>query len=191
MEKKVFDLHIYLKTVEEKIREIFQRPCQETMLCFDLLDTEKSRRNKVIVLRDKQRQMKIGEVWQEVLGNYDGFENLKIGHQTGLDIISHSKKIVVEIKNRTNTDNASSRKANLDKLAEFKRANMNYVCIYANINASTEEKTKKGYKKLIIHQGVEIEIQVGFVFLNFIMGNDALVIIDKIKECIDKYSENC
>ena len=67
--------------------------------------------------------MKIGEIWEEAIGNYDGFIKLKIGNDTGLDIISKSRKIIIELKNRTNTDNHSSRKANMDKLVKFKNPN--------------------------------------------------------------------
>lgn len=87
--------------------------------------------------------MKIGEIWQEVLGNYKDFINLKIGHESGLDIISHKNKFIIELKNRTNTDNYSSKKANLDKLARFKKNNPEYKCIYGNINHNTENKTIK------------------------------------------------
>ena len=44
-------------------------------------------------LKEKQRQMKIGEIWQEVIGNYKDFINLGIGHETGLDILSNIKNI--------------------------------------------------------------------------------------------------
>ena len=84
--------------------------------------------------------MKIGEIWQEVLGNYEGYTNLKSGHESGLDIISHNKKIAIELKNRTNTDNSSSKKSNFDKLANFKKKNPEYTCIYANINSDTKKK---------------------------------------------------
>lgn len=99
---------------------------------------------KILALKEKQGQMKVGEIWQEVLGDYNGYVNIKIGHETGLDILSSSKKIAIELKNRTNTDNASSKKSNLDKLAKFKQANPDYVCIYANINADTKKKTIQG-----------------------------------------------
>ena len=65
--------------------------------------------------------MKVGEIWQEALGNYDEFINLKNGHESGLDIISHTKKTAIELKNRTNTDNASSKKSNLDKDNDYQR----------------------------------------------------------------------
>jgi hypothetical protein len=63
--------------------------------------------------------MKIGEIWQEVLGSYKDYLNLKTGHSSGLDILSHTNKVAIELKNRTNTDNSSSKKSNLDKLAIF------------------------------------------------------------------------
>ena len=131
--------------------------------------------------------MKIGEIWQEVLGNYNGYINIKIGHETGLDILSYSKKIAIELKNRTNTDNASSKKSNLDKLSKFKKNNPEYICIYANINDDTEKKTLKGYIKKILHNEEEIEQHVGYEFIKFILGNDSDKIIDFVKNTIDKY----
>ena len=113
-----FCLIKYCEFTELSIRNILLRP-ENDVLTFDILDTEKSKINKLIALHETQRQMKVGEIWQEVLGNYNGCVNLKIGHETGLDILSHTKKFAIELKNRTNTDNASSKKTNLDKLAKF------------------------------------------------------------------------
>jgi hypothetical protein len=131
--------------------------------------------------------MRIGEIWQEVLGNYDGYQNLKVGHETGLDIISHTKRVAIELKNRTNTDNASSKKSNFDKLAKFKRTHPDYKCIYANINDDTETKTINGFCKTIIHDGVEIEHRVGLPFLQFVLEDDTHAIIEFVKNEIDKY----
>jgi hypothetical protein len=139
-----FDLEKYFKLLETIIENILSRSENE-VLTYDILDTEKSKKNKLIVLKEKQRQMKIGEIWQEVIGNYNGYINLKNGHKTGLDILSHTNKIAIELKNRTNTDNASSRKSNLDKLAKFKKNNPEYTCIYANINDNTEKKNDKRF----------------------------------------------
>ena len=118
----------------------------------------------------------------------NGCVNLKIGHETGLDILSHTKKFAIELKNRTNTDNASSKKSNLDKLAKFKKHNPDYVCIYANINADTEKKTLKGSVSKLLHNGVEIEHQIGYVFIKFILGDDTDIIISFVKNTIDKYT---
>ena len=173
-----FNINTYFELLDKNIQIILLRP-EKNILTYDILDTEKSKINKLIALKEKQRQMKIGEIWQEVLGNYNGFNNLKIGHETGLDVISYSKKIAIELKNRTNTDNASSKKSNLDKLAKFKVNNPDYICIYGNINDNTKEKTL---------QGCKIEHQTGYKFLTFILGNDTELIINFVKNTIDKYT---
>lgn len=183
--KDEFVLSEYFEKMEIIIQNILLRPENE-ILTYDILDTEKSKKNKLLSLKEKQRQMKVGEIWQEMIGNYDGFLNLKIGHETGLDILSHTKKIAIELKNRTNTDNASSKKSNFDKLTKFKKENPEYICIYANINADTEKKTLQGCNKKITHNGIEIEQQVGYEFLTFIFGEKTDEIIEFIKNIIDK-----
>lgn len=182
-----FSLIKYLGGLDKTIQNILLRD-EKDILTYDILDTEKSKTNKLIALKEKQRQMKIGEIWQEVLGSYDGCINLKIGHDTGLDILSHTKKLAIELKNRTNTDNASSKKSNLDKLADYKKNNPDYVCIYANINADTENKTLSGSIKKILHNGVEIEHYIGYEFLKMMLGDDTDVIIEFVKNTIDKYT---
>ena len=182
-----FSLSKYFELLDPSIHNILSRP-EKDALTYDILDTEKSKKNKLTALKERQRQMKTGEIWQEALGTYNGCENLKIGHETGLDILSHTRKFAIELKNRTNTDNASSKKSNLDKLAKFKKENPEYVCIYANINADTEKKTKKGLIKKFIHKGVEIEHQIGIEFLRFVLGDDTDLIIEFVKNTIDKYT---
>jgi len=183
----MFEIDVYFKNLNTIIYDILSRSENE-ILTYDILDTEKSQKNKLIALKEKQRQMKVGEIWQEVLGNYDGNINLKIGHETGLDILSHTKKIAVELKNRTNTDNASSKKSNFEKLSNFKKNNPEYICIYANINANTEIKTLQGSITKIIHDGNEIEHHIGYEFLKFMLGTDTNNIINFVRDTIDKYT---
>ena len=182
-----FILSEYFEKMEIIIQNILLRH-ENDVLTYDILDTEKSKKNKLLSLKEKQRQMKVGEIWQEIIGNYDEFINLKIGHETGLDILSNTRKLAIELKNRTNTDNASSKKSNLDKLSKFKQENPKYICIYANINADTEKKTLQGSNKKITHNGVEIEHQVGYQFLTFIFGEKTEEIIEFVKNTIDKYA---
>jgi hypothetical protein len=187
MNSNDFNIKEYFESLDHTIQNILLRH-EKDVLTYDILDTPKSKRNKFIALKEKQRQMKIGEIWQEVLGNYDGFVNLKIGHETGLDILSHTKKVIIELKNRTNTDNASSKKSNLNKLAKFKQNNPEYLCIYANINDDNEKKTLHGSIKKIIYDGVEIEHHIGCEFLYFVLGNDMESIISFVKNTIEKYT---
>lgn len=181
-----FNINNYFELLQNIIQNIFSRN-QKNVLKYDILDTEKSIQNKLIVLKEQQRFMKIGEIWQEAIGNYNGFINLKNGHKTGLDILSHTRKIAIELKNRTNTDNSSSRKTNFNKLANFKQHNPEYTCIYANINNNTKQKTNNTSIKKILHNGFEIEQHIGYNFLTFIFGDDTDIIISFIKTEIDKY----
>jgi hypothetical protein len=180
-----FVLDNYLIKINEIITTILTKESSDTFT-FDILDNDRSKENKLIILREKQRKMRIGEIWQSIIGNYDEFINLKQGHETGLDILSHTRKIAIELKNRTNTDNASSKKSNLNKLAEFKLKNPDYTCIYACINDKNEKKTLLGNNKKIIHNNVEIEHMIGMKFLNFIFNEDTDKILNTIRESINK-----
>jgi len=185
MESVQFNLQTYLDNIERNIIAILSRPIQENMT-FDILDTEKSKKNKLVSLKEKQRQMKIGEIFQMVLGNYDTFTDLGVGHETGLDIISVERKIIIELKNRTNTDNASSKKSNLDKLARYKKAHNEFECIYGCINDDTEKKTLTGENKTIVHDGVELKRYVGNELLTLILGENKDTIINFVKKTIDE-----
>ena len=182
-----FCLSKYCELIDSSIHNILLRP-ENDVLTYDILDTEKSKTNKLLALKEKQRQMKVGEIWQEVLGNYNGCVNLKIGHETGLDILSEKRKFIAELKNRTNTDHASSKKTNFDKLAKFKTEHPDYTCIYANINDDTEEKSSQTTVKKFQHNGVELEHHVGDQFLTYIFGDDTNAVVEFIKTRIDKYS---
>ena len=72
--------------------------------------------------------------------------------------------------------------------SKFKKNNPEYLCIYANINDKSEKTTLKGSSKKIIHDGFELEHQIGSDFHKFILGNDTDVIIQFLKNTIDKYT---
>lgn len=182
-----FDLQTYFTVINDKIFRILSFVNKEN-ITFDILDSEQNTKIQHIILMEKQKQMKIGYIWQEVLGNYDKFENLGVAHETGLDIISRSRKIIIELKNRTNTDNSSSKKHNFDKLSIFKKNNPDYTCIYGNVNDKTKEKTQKGCIKTIVHNGVEIKHYIGFELLKLILNDDVDVIINVVKKIINNFS---
>jgi hypothetical protein len=175
----------YYKKIHPKIKEILLRPSKNE-LTYDIMDTKKQTQNKLIALKEKQRQMKIGNIMQVVLGEYDTFTNLGQGHKTGLDIISEKRKIIIELKNRTNTNNSSSLKCNLDKLSKFKIDNPEYMCIYGCVNDDTEDKTKTGMIETFYHNGVELHKYVGYKLLKFILGEDMDKIILYVQNLIDE-----
>jgi hypothetical protein len=175
----MFNIEKYFENIKGEIKKILSRPVKEEVP-FDILDSEQDTSNYLISLKMKQKQMKYGEIWQMVIGNYDKFTDLKIGHNTGLDIISVERKIIMELKNRYNSDNASSKKSNFDKLTNYKKMNPEYTCIYGIIN----DKTKEGQTKKIQHNELEIEYYSGEKLFTLIFGENKEKIIEFVKEIV-------
>ena len=147
------DFRIYEKKITKLINKKLTNKKSEKILDDILLDDyiiEHSNEMK-ISLALKQLQMKIGFIWQIVIGNYIDFEDLAVGHSSGLDVRNKKRKIIIELKNRYNTDNYASKKTNLKKLAKYKKTHPSYECIYGIIN---EKNTKpNGYTKIIEYNG--------------------------------------
>jgi hypothetical protein len=188
MEKleNVIKLKVYLINVNSIIDNILNKE-PSTNLTYDLLDSPNIIQNKLICLKYKQIQMKIGLMWQNILGSYYNFTNLNNGHKTGLDIISHKKKIIIELKNRTNTDNNSSKKENFNKLALFKKNNPDYLCIYGCINENTKDKTLRGSIKKIKHNNQDIYIYTGYKLLQRILEKNTYIIIYHIQNKLHEF----
>ena len=182
----------YTELMESNIKKIFERPEKEN-LTYDMLDNEKVALFKLNALRLKQHQMKVGEIWQSAIGNYNGFVDLGNNHDSSMDIVSHERKLWIEMKNRTNTVNSTSKKGHFDKLAKCKKEYPEYRCILAHINDDTKEKTNKGTIHKVIHSvhGVKYEIEqhVGNSFLTFIFGENTEKIIEYLKSMIKKYQK--
>jgi hypothetical protein len=114
----------------------------------------------------KNIQMKLGSIWPLLISSFSDWEDLGVGDNSGLDLINREKKIIVEIKNRFNTDNASSRKTNYDKLSNF-YVDTGYLPIYGIINC----KTVDGIDKIITHNGINIRYLSGKKLLKFFLGD--------------------
>jgi hypothetical protein len=173
------ELEEYFKFIELKIIKLFKRDEKETVLS-DILLAEYISKNKDIIIkafRLKKLQMKIGFIWQFIIGNYPDFKDLGVGHKSGLDIISTKRKIIIELKNRYNTDNANSRLANYNKLAKYKTNHSAYTCIYGVIN----DKKSEGQHKSITHNGVEIIYCSGDKLFTLIFADNKNEIIRTIK----------
>jgi hypothetical protein len=128
----------------------------------------------------KRVQMTIGRVWQFVIGNYDTFRDLKTGDSTGLDVVSDDRKIIMEIKNRHNTDNTSSEKTNLSKLATFKKNRPDYECVYGVIN----DRSERGEHKLFTHDGVQLEYYSGQCLFDHVFGVHRAEVISFVKDLV-------
>ena len=188
MDKKIinkFDFDKYTKNIIEKFTKKTLNKQNEEIFKDILLD-DYIQKNIDIIKKSKkikQIQMKIGLLWQIAIGEYIDFTDLEQGHESGLDILSESKKIIIELKNRYNTDNKSSKLSNYDKLSKYKKSHNDYKCIYGIINCNS----KNGKHEKIIHNGVEIEYYSGDSFLSFIFEDNKTKIIKILKEIINIY----
>lgn len=66
--------------------------------------------------QDKTINNKIGEFHQELLGKVDGWVDLGIGDETEIDLKKEDDTVFIELKNKHNTMNSSSKKIYREKL---------------------------------------------------------------------------
>nr|AJF36724.1 hypothetical protein [Klebsormidium flaccidum] len=109
----------FFKKIKEKISKLMQgiwsRRIRTRSTKDILLDEVIPESEYQICHKVKNLQMRIGEIWQGVIGCAEGWQNRKQGDPSGLDLINHERKIVIELKNSLNTDNSSARKHNYQK----------------------------------------------------------------------------
>jgi hypothetical protein len=178
-------ISIFTIQIEERIKKLLEskknKKIPEDILLNQYFAKHENEMNNSLII--KQIQMKIGNIWQIVIGNYCNFKDLGIGHHSGLDVKNKKRKIIMEIKNRYNTDNSSSKKTNLDKLVEYKKKHPDFECIYAVIN----DIKKDGQRKIIIHNNIEIIYCSGMILLNYIFENDTKIILNILQNIINSY----
>lgn len=68
---------------------------------------------------DKSVSNKIGNFHQNLLGKVDGWENLKRGHPSKLDLKKEDNSIFIELKNKHNTQNSTSLEPCRNKLEKI------------------------------------------------------------------------
>lgn len=138
----------------------------------------------------KYIQMKIGLVWQSILGNLPGVTNLGIGHKSSLDLMFIDKmrnKYIIELKNSYNTDNHSSRSRNIQKLGDFVKKNKDFIPIYGIINS----KCGKDEDKIISFNNTNVRLLSGEKFLKFIFQNTKYKqVIKTLSNAIKPFTEN-
>lgn len=175
----------YIGKIECKIKHILESNNTANrindILLNDYITKHVKEVNNSLVI--KQLQMKIGNIWQITIGNYGDFIDLGNGHHTGLDVKNRKRKIIMEIKNRYNTDNASSRKSNFDKLAIYKNKHPDFVCMYAVIN----DKTTNGQYKIFEHGNKELIYISGMHLLEYIFGFNTQYVLTTLHNIINSY----
>lgn len=176
-----FDIDKYIEFINNEIYMLIKKSKYNDNILEDILLDDFIRKEHEQIKfskKLKQIQMNIGKIWQISIGNWKYFNDLGEGDDTGLDVKSDKLKIIMEIKNRYNTDNLSSRKTNYSKLATYKKTNPNFECIYAVIN----DKTKEGKDELIKYDGIEIRYLSGDKLLYFVFQDNKNQILINLKQ---------
>lgn len=180
----------YIKVINNKITRIYDRKTKEYIHEPTIFGDNSTKNIEMldIAFKIRQKQMKEGELAQILIGNWYGWEDLGIGHSSGLDCRKKDNTIIMDVKNKYNTCNSGSQKALLDKLSKYKKENPLTRCIWAIVNP--KPNCNKLYEK-IIHNGVEIEkIQGMDLFtLVFSIGNTdySTQIITIVKHYLNNY----
>ena len=180
----------YTKNIHPLIHNLFQRKTKEYVYEPTLFGDNSKENIKMleIAFKQRQKQMKEGELAQIVIGNWFGWEDLGVGHSSGLDCRKKDMSVIMDVKNKWNTCNSGSQKALFDKLSKYKKENPKTRCIWAIVNP------KPGCKKLcekIIYNGVEIEKIQGVELFKLVFNvrniNYSTQIINIVKNYISKY----
>lgn len=141
-----------------------------------------------IAFKQKQKHMKEGELAQLIIGNWFGWEDLGVGHVSGLDCRKRDMSVIMDVKNKWNTCNSGSQKALFDKLSKYKRDNPQTRCVWGIVNP--KPGTRNLYEK-IIYDGVEIEKIQGIELLKLVFNyrnvDYSSRIIGIVKHLINKY----
>jgi hypothetical protein len=122
----------------------------------------------------------IGNIWQEIFTLSSGWNS----HKKGIDLINEDKKIVMELKNRYNTCNSSSKKFIINRLLEFQKENKEYSCVYAYINC--ESINNEGVDHIV--KG--IRYLTGNKLLHFMFGDKYKNIVRLLKKHIKNIYKN-
>lgn len=86
----------------------------------------------------------IGTLWQRILGSADGWQDLRIGDDTGCDLKNEKRKIVMELKNKWNTMNSSALASVIGKLE--KQIEVGYDAYVGIINPKGKRSHSKHLK---------------------------------------------
>lgn len=183
-------LILYIAHVKILIDTLFQRENKKYTHVSTIFgdDSDENIKMLEIAFKQRQKQMKEGELAQLLMGNWYGWEDLGVGHSSGLDCRKKDMSIIMDVKNKWNTCNSGSQKALFDKLSKYKKENPQTRCVWGIVNPSP------GCKNLcekIIYDGIEIEKIQGIELfkLVFRIGNNNYYsqIINVIKDYISKY----
>ena len=171
--------------IKNIVSSSFSKKSKETKYNDIILNRFIKKSDIIICHKIKVIQMKIGQIWQDVIGSIDDVINLKRGHISKLDILSHKYKFVMELKNSHNTCNSSSRTSIYNNLIEFKKEHNDYEIIFAYINCNTSKNT--GKNEIISYKSYNIRILSGNKLLAYLFGNKSENVLEILSNSLQDF----
>lgn len=149
------EIREYSGTIEQDIHKILGRKRKLYIHMPTILgdNSPTTIKNLTISKKVRQDQMKEGAIFQKAIGNFPGWTDLGVGHPSGLDCMKDNGEIIIELKNKYNTRNSSSKETMYNKLAMYKKDHPNTQCVWGIVNPNpgcTDLRT------VIEHNGVKI-----------------------------------
>jgi len=148
--------------------------------------------------------MKVGGLWQSIIGRLPGVVNLGTGHVSGLDIMTDGTgsfreyggsgdtvEFIMELRNAYRSDDASSRKQNLMKLGTWVLQHPQYVPIYGIVNSGLSCGEQGEDKWLVSEDGMRFRFLSGRKLLCFLFGHDHYMnVVERFKTALYKHIQH-
>jgi DNA (cytosine-5)-methyltransferase 1 len=133
-------INIYESKVDRKRTKIDEIKKESDKIAYNFTDEEWEKFDTER-LKDKQINNKIGELHEYLLRNANDFcKSNDIEPELKLDIMKKDKTILLEIKNKHNTMNSSSKNDTINKLKKAKEKYPNAICAIGIVNGSNHIK---------------------------------------------------
>ena len=169
--------------INQVLSKYMKSSCHKKVIYRDIILQKHIKQDR----RIKFAQMKIGLIWQSLLGHLPGVQDLGVGHASSLDLEftnDQGQKYIIELKNSYNTDNASSRARNIQKLARYAETHTEYIPIYGIINGTIAS----GQDKVVTFENMQVRMLTGPLFFKFIFQNiDYEPVIESLARQIEPY----
>ena len=184
IEKTPQELHEYFIVVTPIILDLVLKEKKKfkyspSLFSEELLINEKSEK---IAFETHQLKMLDGKMCQILLGNFYEWQDLKNGHETGLDCRKLDNSIILEVKN--SMSHGSSLKVAMRNLIRYKKKYPETRCVFGVVNT----KRQRDFTKTFTYEDVEIERVTGEKLLALVFtleGQDfSDIIIEYVKNLL-------
>lgn len=149
-------IKIYEDKVDRRKTKIDEIKKETDKICYNFTDEEwlEFDNNR---LKDKQVNNKIGELHEYLLANCNKFCKANdIDKNLQVDIMKKDYSIFIEVKNKYNTMNASSRESTINKLKKIKEMYPDSLCLIGIINGKNYIKQIDSSPEIFEYSGEEL-----------------------------------